>query len=65
MGNFPDGLTRCIAPSVVSVTGMIVTALAAAVLYGAGAAAEQRQAAAAPESSAGRPRLLFLLARQP
>jgi drug/metabolite transporter (DMT)-like permease len=44
---------------------MIVTALAAAVLYGAGAAAEQRQAAAAPESSAGRPRLLFLLARQP
>jgi drug/metabolite transporter (DMT)-like permease len=44
---------------------MIVTALAAAVLYGAGAAVEQRQAAAAPESSAGRPRLLFLLARQP
>ena len=46
-------------------TGMIVTALAAAVLYGAGAAAEQRQAAVAPESSAGRPRLLLLLARQP
>jgi hypothetical protein len=44
---------------------MIVTALAAAVLYGAGAAVEQRQAAAAPESAAGRPRLLFLLARQP
>jgi drug/metabolite transporter (DMT)-like permease len=44
---------------------MIATALAAAVLYGAGAAAEQRQAAAAPESSAGRPRLLLLLARQP
>jgi hypothetical protein len=44
---------------------MIVTALAAAVLYGAGAAVEQRQAAAAPESSAGRPRLLFLLARNP
>ena len=44
---------------------MIVTALIAAVLYGAGAAAEQRQAAAAPESSAGRPRLLVLLARQP
>jgi drug/metabolite transporter (DMT)-like permease len=44
---------------------MIVTALAAAVLYGAGAAVEQRQAAAAPESSAGRPRLLLLLARQP
>jgi drug/metabolite transporter (DMT)-like permease len=44
---------------------MLVTALAAAVLYGAGAAVEQRQAAAAPRSSAGRPRLLFLLARQP
>ena len=44
---------------------MIATALAAAVLYGAGAAVEQRQAAAAPESSAGRPRLIFLLARQP
>jgi drug/metabolite transporter (DMT)-like permease len=51
--------------SVVSVTVMIVTALAAAVLYGAGAAVEQRQAAAAPASSAGRPRLLLLLARQP
>ena len=44
---------------------MIVTALAAAVLYGAGAAVEQRQAAAAPQSSAGRPRLLLMLARQP
>ena len=44
---------------------MIAAALAAAVLYGAGAAVEQRQAAAAPVSSAGRPRLLFLLARQP
>jgi len=44
---------------------MIATALAAAVLYGAGAAVEQRQAAAAPRSSAGRPRLLLLLARQP
>ena len=44
---------------------MIATALAAAVLYGAGAAVEQRQAAAAPESSAGRPRLLLLLVRQP
>ena len=65
MGFLPDGLTRCIAPSVVFVTVMIVTALAAAVLYGAGAAAEQRQAAAAPESSAGRPRLLLLLMRQP
>ena len=44
---------------------MIVTALTAAVLYGAGAAVEQRQAAAAPQSAAGRPRLLLLLARQP
>jgi drug/metabolite transporter (DMT)-like permease len=44
---------------------MIATALAAAVLYGAGAAVEQRQAAAAPQSAAGRPRLLLLLARQP
>jgi drug/metabolite transporter (DMT)-like permease len=35
------------------------------VLYGAGAAVEQRQAAAAPQSLAGRPRLLLLLARQP
>jgi drug/metabolite transporter (DMT)-like permease len=44
---------------------MIVSALAAAALYGAGAAIEQRQAAAAPRSAAGRPRLLLLLARQP
>jgi hypothetical protein len=50
---------------VVSVILVIVTALAAAVLYGAGAAVQQRQAAAVPESAAGRPRLLFLLARQP
>jgi hypothetical protein len=50
---------------VVPVMVMIAAALAAAVLYGAGAAVEQRQAAAAPVSSAGRPRLLFLLARQP
>jgi drug/metabolite transporter (DMT)-like permease len=65
MGDLPDGLTRCIASSVVYVMVMIATALAAAVLYGAGAAVEQRQAAAAPQSLAGRPRLLFLLARQP
>jgi len=65
MGDLPDGLTRCTAPSVVLVMVMIAAALAAAVLYGAGAAVEQRQAAAAPASSAGRPRLLFLLARQP
>jgi drug/metabolite transporter (DMT)-like permease len=44
---------------------MIVSALAAAALYGAGAAIEQRQAAAAPQSAAGRPRLLLLLGRQP
>lgn len=44
---------------------MMLSALLAAVLYGTGAAVEQRQAAAAPESSAGRPRLLVLLARQP
>jgi drug/metabolite transporter (DMT)-like permease len=44
---------------------MIVTALAAAVLYGTGAAVEQRQAAAAPQSAAGRPGLLLMLARQP
>jgi drug/metabolite transporter (DMT)-like permease len=44
---------------------MIATALAAAVLYGAGAAVEQRQAAAAPQSSAGRPRLLLRLVRNP
>jgi drug/metabolite transporter (DMT)-like permease len=65
MGDLPDGLTRCIASSVVFVMVMIATALAAAVLYGAGAAVEQRQAAAAPQSLAGRPRLLLLLARQP
>jgi drug/metabolite transporter (DMT)-like permease len=46
-------------------TVMIVSALLAAALYGTGAAVEQRQAAAAPASSAGRPRLLVLLARQP
>ncbi|HVT68865.1 MAG TPA: hypothetical protein VHF26_14030, partial [Trebonia sp.] len=44
---------------------MIASALVAAALYGAGAATEQRQAATAPPSSAGRPRLLMLLARQP
>jgi drug/metabolite transporter (DMT)-like permease len=44
---------------------MMVSALLAAALYGTGAAVEQRQAAAAPEASAGRPRLLVLLARQP
>ncbi len=65
MGDLPDGSGCTLAPSVVYVMMMIATALVAAVLYGAGAAVEQRQAAAAPESSAGRPRLLFLLACQP
>jgi drug/metabolite transporter (DMT)-like permease len=46
-------------------TVMIISALLAAALYGTGAAVEQRQAARAPRSSAGRPRLLVLLARQP
>src|ERR1700722_4625184 len=46
-------------------TVMIISALLAAALYGTGAAVEQRQGGAAPESSAGRPRLLVLLARQP
>ena len=61
----PRTETFCPSPPVVRVMVMIAAALAAAVLYGAGAAVEQRQAAAAPVSSAGRPRLLFLLARQP
>jgi drug/metabolite transporter (DMT)-like permease len=65
MGELPDGVTPSAAHSVVFVMVMIATALAAAVLYGAGAAVQQRQAAAAPESSAGRPRLLLRLARQP
>lgn len=44
---------------------MITAALTAAVLYGAGAAVEQQQAAMAPQSAAGRPRLLLRLMRQP
>lgn len=44
---------------------MIAAALAAAVFYGTGAAVQQREAAAAPRWSAGRPRLLALLARRP
>jgi drug/metabolite transporter (DMT)-like permease len=43
----------------------IIWALAAAVLYGTGAALQQRQAAAAPAQTAGRPRLLLLLIRRP
>jgi drug/metabolite transporter (DMT)-like permease len=65
MGDLPDSAAPLVASSVVHMMVMIATALIAAVLYGAGAAVEQRQAAAAPETSAGRPRLLFHLARQP
>ena len=43
----------------------LVWALAAAVLYGAGAALQQRQAAATPSQAAARPRLLLLLVRRP
>lgn len=43
----------------------IVFAVLAAVLYGTGAAFEQHQAAGAPDSAAGRLKLLGLLIRQP
>lgn len=46
-------------------TTAIGCALLAAVLFGTSAAVEQRQAAAAPDSAAGRLRLLGLLIRQP
>jgi hypothetical protein len=46
-------------------TAAIIWALAAAVLYGTGAALQQRQAAATPVQAAGRPRLLLLLLRRP
>jgi hypothetical protein len=46
-------------------TTVILCALAAAVLYGTGAALEQHQAAGAPDSAAGRPSLLGRLIRQP
>jgi fucose 4-O-acetylase-like acetyltransferase len=65
MGGFPDGPTACAAFSVVPMMVMIVTALAAAVCYGTGAAVQQRQAVAAPRSLAGRPGLLVRLAQQP
>jgi drug/metabolite transporter (DMT)-like permease len=65
MGALPDGWAGRAFLTVVPVMVMLVAALAAAVLYGAGTAVEQRQAAAAPGSSAGRLRLLVLLARQP
>lgn len=45
-------------------TALVLAALSA-VLYGAGTAFEHRQAVATPASSAGRPRLLLLLIRQP
>jgi hypothetical protein len=44
---------------------VILFALLSAGLYGVGAALEQQQAAGAPDSSAGRPRLLALLVRRP
>jgi drug/metabolite transporter (DMT)-like permease len=43
----------------------ITWALTSAVLYGAGAALQQRQAATTPSQAAGRPRLLLLLIRRP
>jgi hypothetical protein len=43
----------------------IAWALVAAVLYGTGAALQQRQAAATPDQAAGRPRLLLLLIQRP
>ena len=43
----------------------LVWGLTAAVLYGTGAALQQRQAAAVPSQAAGRPRLLLLLVRRP
>lgn len=64
-GGYSGWLDGPAGSSVVFVVMMITTALAAAVLYGAGAAVEQRQAAMAPQSSAGRPRLLLRLVRQP
>ena len=51
-------------PGGVPVTAL-VWALTAAVLYGTGAALQQRQAAAAPSQAAGRPRLLLLLVQRP
>ena len=51
-------------PGRVPVTAL-VWALTAAVLYGTGAALQQRQAAATPSQAAGRPRLLLLLVRRP
>ena len=44
---------------------VITWALTSAVLYGTGAALQQRQAATTPSQAAGRPRLLLLLIRRP
>lgn len=49
----------------VPVVVIIVSVLLAAIGYGVGAAVEQRQAAGIPDTVAGRPRLLVLLARKP
>ncbi|MBO0805079.1 MAG: hypothetical protein J2P25_18640, partial [Nocardiopsaceae bacterium] len=46
-------------------TLVMISALFSAILYGIGAAVEQRQAATVPEESAGKPRLLAVLARRP
>ena len=43
----------------------ILFGLVASILYGIGAAVQQHQAAQAPGTTAGRPRLLVHLARQP
>ena len=51
-------------PGRAAVTALI-WALAAAALYGTGAALQQRQAAATPRQAAGRLRLLLLLVRRP
>jgi len=59
VGNVTGGLPR---RSPVTAVGW---ALIAAVLYGTGAALQQRQAATTPSQVAGRPRLLLLLARRP
>ena len=65
IGDLPHSRTRCIAFSVWRVKVMIASALLAAILYGVGAALEQRQAATTPSDAAGRPRLLVLLIRRP
>ncbi len=58
------GMFRELVERGTSVTA-ILAALIAAVLYGTGAALQQHQAAAAPDTPAGRPSLLLLLMRRP